>query len=406
MHSVEQALIHLLDQVRPQRITQQRALVDALGCVLAESIISPVNVPPHDNAMMDGYALYVDQASNISEQAWPVSQRIPAGTHPSPLETDTVARIFTGAPIPPGANAVVMQEAAELLDAHGEQPPHVRFTQPIMPGQYIRQTGEDIAEGDVILQQGQRLTPQALALAASIGRDQLSVYQPLKVATFTTGDELLAPGSAPQAGKIYNANHSMIAALIQQLGLELIDLGHVEDSLGATQVALQTAAEQADVILSTGGVSVGEEDHIKTAVQSLGELNLWRVQMKPGKPLAYGQVSDTPFIGLPGNPVSAFATFCLFARPYLLCMQGQQQVELQRIWVQANFSWPKPDSRREYVRAQLDTNGQGSWVKLYPQQGSGVLSSTVWADGLVIIPENQAVDIGDWVEYIALSQFN
>ncbi|SFR56850.1 gephyrin-like molybdotransferase Glp [Thiomicrospira sp. ALE5] len=418
MNSVEQALSHLLAQAQPQTETETRSLVAALGCILAETIVSPVNVPPHDNAMMDGYALYVDEDSDgasdagndFTQQAWSISQRIPAGTDPQPLAPNTVARIFTGAPIPAGANAVVMQEAAEVLDAEqdAEQDglPQVRFTQAVQPGQFIRQTGEDIAQGDAILTAGTRLTPQALALAASVGRAQVAVYRPLRVATFTTGDELLAPGTPPQPGKIYNANHTNIVSLLTQHGFEVVDLGQIEDSLAATQVALQQAAEQADVIMTTGGVSVGEEDHIKAAVQSLGELDLWRVQMKPGKPLAYGRVGQTPFIGLPGNPVSAFATFCLFARPYLLKKQGQQTVEPQKIWVQADFNWLKPDARREYVRVQLHTSGQGSWVKLFPKQGSGVLTSTVWADGLAIIPENQQIHLGDWVEYLPLNQFN
>lgn len=414
MNSVEQALSHLLAQAQPQTETETRSLVAALGCILAETIVSPVNVPPHDNAMMDGYAVYVDEASNnasdveksFTQQAWSISQRIPAGTNPQPLAPNTVARIFTGAPIPAGANAVVMQEAAEVLDIVQDDLPQVRFTQAVQPGQFIRQTGEDIAQGDAILTAGTRLTPQALALAASVGRAQVAVYRPLRVATFTTGDELLAPGTPPQPGKIYNANHTNIVSLLTQHGFEVVDLGQVEDSLAATQVALQQAAEQADVIMTTGGVSVGEEDHIKAAVQSLGELDLWRVQMKPGKPLAYGRVGQTPFIGLPGNPVSAFATFCLFARPYLLKMQGQQTVEPQKIWVQADFNWLKPDARREYVRVQLHTSGQGSWVKLFPKQGSGVLTSTVWADGLAIIPENQQIHLGDWVEYLPLNQFN
>ncbi|AHF00348.1 molybdenum cofactor biosynthesis protein MoaA [Thiomicrospira aerophila AL3] len=414
MHSVEQALSHLLAQAQPQTETETRSLVAALGCILAETIVSPVNVPPHDNAMMDGYAVYVDEASNstsdserdFTQQAWSISQRIPAGTDPQPLAPNTVARIFTGAPIPAGANAVVMQEAAEVIDTEQDDLPQVRFTQAVQPGQFIRQTGEDIAQGDVILTAGTRLTPQALALAASVGRAQVAVYQPLRVATFTTGDELLAPGTPPQPGKIYNANHTTIVSLLTQHGFEVVDLGQVEDSLVATQVALQQAAEQADVIMTTGGVSVGEEDHIKAAVQSLGELDLWRVQMKPGKPLAYGRVGKTPFIGLPGNPVSAFATFCLFARPYLLKMQGQQTAALQKIWVQADFNWLKPDARREYVRVQLHTSGQGSWLKLFPKQGSGVLTSTVWADGLAIIPENQQIHLGDWVEYLPFNQFN
>lgn len=407
MKTVEQALEHLLAQVKPQTATETRPLADALGLVLAEEIVSPVNVPPHDNAMMDGYALYVEDTFSNDQQAWLISQRIPAGTAPAPLTPDTAARIFTGAPIPAGANAVVMQEAAELIATDNEQSaPQVRFTQPITAGQYIRQTGEDIAAGDVILAPGTRLTPQALALAASVGRDQLTVYKPLRVATFTTGDELLAPGTAPQPGKIYNANHTNLVTLLKQHGLELVDLGQVADNLEATKTALAQAAAQADVIITTGGVSVGEEDHIKAAVQSLGELDLWRVQMKPGKPLAYGRVGDTPFLGLPGNPVSAFATFCLFARPYLLRMQGQHQVAAQTIWVQADFNWLKPDARREYVRVQLQTNGQGSWVSLFPKQGSGVLTSTVWADGFAIIAEDQQVHIGDWIEYLPFSQFH
>lgn len=397
MKTVEEAIAYLVAQAKPNQPTETLPLSQALRRVLAKPVVSPVNVPPHDNSMMDGYAV---RAQDIQPGlVLSISQRIPAGTDPAPLKANSVARIFTGAPIPAGADAVIMQEQAASQDQG------VVFNQAVKSGQNIRRCGEDIAQNACILEAGQRLRPQDLALIASVGQAQIEVYKPIKLVTFTTGDELLEPGTPPEPGKIYNSNHPNLMALVTQLGFEWIDLGQVKDSLTATQEALQKAAQLGDVIITTGGVSVGEEDHLKPAVESLGQLAMWQVKMKPGKPLAYGKVLGKPFIGLPGNPVSAFTTFNLFARPFLMRLQGMTHITPQSVWVKADFDWLKPGFRREFARARLHNQTAQTWAQIYPQQGSGVLTSTVWAAGLVVIPEDSVIQKGDWVEYISFNEF-
>ncbi|WP_019894957.1 molybdopterin molybdotransferase MoeA [Hydrogenovibrio halophilus] len=402
MLSFDQALAQLVRKAQPLQRTQTLPVGEALGRVLAEPVVSPMAVPPHDNSQMDGYALHSFDLTHGQEL--PISQRIAAGDHAdTPLESGTAARIFTGAPIPPDANAVVMQENAEMVDDT-----RIRIKQPsVAAGENIRRKGEDIAKGATILEPGQRLRPQDLGLIASIGQAEVTVYVPLKVATFTTGDELLAPGEDWQPGKIFNANHSVIQGMMQQWGVELVDLGRIPDDATATRRALQQASEQADAIITTGGVSVGEEDHLKPAVEALGSLDLWRVKMKPGKPLAFGFVNDTPFIGLPGNPVSAFATCYLFARAFLLRMQGAEDVYIKPYWVKADFDWPQAGFRREFARAQLVSgpNYAETKVVLYPQQGSGVLTSTVWGEGFVVIEEDTTVSQGDTVAFLPFDAF-
>ena len=400
MKTFEEALYYLLSQVEPTDKMENIAVHAALGRVLAESIYADVNVPPYNNSMMDGYALHSFDLEHNS--VLEVSQRIPAGTEPDPLKPGTAARIFTGAPIPEGANMVVMQEETEQV---GDD--QVRITaERTQPQQNIRNKGEDIANGDEILKAGHKLRPQDLGLITSIGIGQVSVYQTLKIATFTTGSELLEPGDAPQKGKIYNANRYVLAGLVPALGFELIDLGTVKDTLEATVEAMKQAASIADVVLTTGGVSVGEEDHIKPAIEQLGSLDMWKVKMKPGKPLAYGKIGDTPFIGLPGNPVSAFATFNLFAHPYLLKMQGANEIKAKPVWLEAAFEWNKPGFRREFARAKLVNKNQKTYVKIYPQQGSGVLTSTVWAEGFVVIPEDTVISKGDTVAFYPFNPIN
>lgn len=400
MKTFDEALHYLLTQVTPTTQTESIHVFNALGRVLAKPIVSPVNVPPHDNSMMDGYALHSFDLEH--NDIFEISQRIPAGASPEPLKTGTAARIFTGAPIPEGANMVVMQEETEEHPAD-----KVRITATkTQAGQNIRVIGEDIAENATILKAGHKLRAQDLGLITSIGCNEVEVFAPLKIATFTTGDELLEPGEAPQPGKIYNANRYVLAGLVPQLGFELIDLGQVEDTLEATIAAMQEAASQADVVITTGGVSVGEEDHIKPAIEQLGGLDMWKVKMKPGKPLAYGDIEGTPFIGLPGNPVSAFATFNLFARPYLLKMQGCNELKAKPIWLQADFEWLKAGFRREFARARLVNKNQTSVVEIYPNQGSGVLTSTVWADGFVVIPEDSTIQRGDMVAFYPFNPVN
>ncbi|GAB6071450.1 molybdopterin molybdotransferase MoeA [Thiomicrorhabdus hydrogeniphila] len=393
MKTFDEALHYLLTKAVTTEQTEIIPIANAFGRILAEPIKSPVNVPPHNNSMMDGYALHGFDLEHII--TFEVSQRIPAGSTPAPLKTGTVARIFTGAPIPEGANMVIMQEETEQV---GENKIRINATK-TKAKQNIRMVGEDIAKGATILKPGQKLRAQELGLISSVGFGEVKVYKPLTIATFTTGDELLEPGQAPQAGKIYNSNRYVLNGLVTQLGFKLIDLGRVEDTLESTIAAMEKAADLADVVVTTGGASVGEEDHIKPAIEQLGSLDMWKVKMKPGKPIAYGDIQGTPFIGLPGNPVSAFATFNLFARPYLLKMQGANVLKAKPIWLEANFDWLKPNFRREFARARLVNKNQISVVEVYPQQGSGVLTSTVWADGFVVIPEDTKIHKGDKVAF-------
>ncbi|WP_321325179.1 gephyrin-like molybdotransferase Glp [Thiomicrorhabdus sp.] len=393
MKTFDEALHYLLTKAIPTEQTETISIFDALGRVLAQSIVSPVNVPPHDNSMMDGYAIHAFDLEH--NNTFEVSQRIPAGTTPKPLQTGTAARIFTGAPIPEGANMVIMQEETEQVSES-----QIRITaNKTKPNQNIRVVGEDIAQNATILKPGHKLRPQDLGLITSIGFAEVTVYKPLTIATFTTGDELLEPGQAAEPGKIYNANRYVLNGLVPQLGFKLIDLGRVEDTVDATVEAMKKAAEVADVVITTGGVSVGEEDHIKPAIEKLGSLDMWKVKMKPGKPIAYGDIQGTPFIGLPGNPVSAFATFNLFARPFLLKMQGANILKAKPIWLEADFDWLKAGFRREFARARLVNKNQISVVEIYPNQGSGVLTSTVWADGFVVIPEDTQIHKGDKVAF-------
>lgn len=399
MKTFDEALHFLLSQVTPLERVETIPIHQALGRVLATPIVSSINVPPHKNSNMDGYALHSYDLEH--NQTLNVSARIAAGSDPLPLKLGTAARIFTGAVIPEGANCVIMQEETEL---NGELV--TILSKVTRPGQNIRNIGEDIAQYDEILRAGQTLKPQDLGLISSIGVSEVDVYSRLKIATFTTGDELLEPGDAPQSGKIYNANRYVMGGLINTLGFELIDLGRVADTLEATVAAMQQAASLADVVLTTGGVSVGEEDHIKPALAQLGDLQMWTVKMKPGKPLAYGHIGGTPFIGLPGNPVSAFATFNLFARPYLLKMQGASEIKSKPIWLESAFEWPVSHFRRDFLRAKIVNKNQKTYVDIYPNQGSGVLTSTVWAEGFVVVPEDTVVHRGDKVAFYPFNPIN
>ena len=392
---VEQALQHLLSQVQPCSETETVETAGSLGRVLAEDLRSSIDVPPLDNSGMDGYAVSVADLTADAESTLPIGLRVCAG---DPLQTHqpgTVSRIFTGAPVPEGADAVIPQE---LCEVEGDT---VRLPAGIKQGANIRRRGEDITKGAVVLQKGLRVRAQEMGMAATMGFAQLSVYRQLKVAVFSTGDELVALGEALGSGQIYDSNRYSVNGLLQTLGCEVIDLGCVTDNFNATQEILQQAAQQADLVITSGGVSVGEEDHIKAAVESIGQLNMWRLAIKPGKPLAYGTVCDTPFFGLPGNPVASFVTFCLFARPYLLRMQGMNDVAPLTISLPAWFDWPRSGKRREFSRARVVNNEKGeSGVELYPHQGSGVLSSVVWANGLAVIPEGQTIERGDAVNFI------
>jgi molybdopterin molybdotransferase len=338
-----------------------------------------------------------------------VSQRIPAGASGEPLQPGTVARIFTGAPIPQGADAVVMQEDCTALGTPADGPPQVTVNAKPTLGQWIRRAGEDVARGAVVLQRGQRLGPAELGMAASVGMAQLDVVRRPRVALFSTGDELVMPGQkAPHdmpPGAIYNSNRFFLNSLLRRMGCEVTDLGIVPDQRDATVAALRTAALTHDVILTSGGVSVGEEDHIKPAVQSLGSLDLWQIAIKPGKPFAHGRIPSghgaCHFIGLPGNPVSSFVTFLLLVRPFLLQLQGVQQVAIKTVAARADFTWARADKRREFLRVRRNADGG---LDLFPNQSSGVLTSAVWGDGLVDNPSGQTIAPGDRVQYVALSE--
>jgi molybdopterin molybdotransferase len=397
MLSADEALSFLLARVRPTNKTEHISTAESLGRVLAERLTSAVNVPPLDNSAMDGYAVRIADLINASTQLR-VTQRIPAGTVGQPLQAGQAARIFTGAPVPAGCDAVVMQEYC------GVEGDTVTVSKHPKMGENIRRSGEDIAAGAEVLAAGIRLRPMEMGLAASVGIASLRVYRKLKVATFYTGDEIVMPGEPLKPGQIYNSNRFVLTGLLQALGCEVVDLGIVPDNFAATVKVLEAAAAGADLIITSGGVSVGEEDHVKAAVEAVGKLDLWKIAIKPGKPLAFGEVGEAakvPFIGLPGNPVSAFVTFCLFVRPFVLRSQGITATAPQAISLKADFDWLKPDKRREFLRARLHTAENGEvGVQLYPHQGSGVLTSTVWADGLVEVPEGSPIRRGDTVKFL------
>jgi molybdopterin molybdotransferase len=417
--SLDEALERLLEAGRGHRIldTESIPTLQALGRTLAQDVRSSLDVPPADNTSMDGYAL---RAADVTAPGMrlKVSQRIPAGVVGSPLAAGTAARIFTGAQVPPGADAVVMQEQCEAQPAAaGVGLGGVRINAVPQPGQWIRRRGEDIRAGAVVLTAGTRLTPQAMGLAASVGCASLSVVRRPRVALFSTGDELAMPGDPLKPGAIYNSNRFTLTGLLQAVGCDVADLGIIPDRLDATRAALRDAAASCDLILTSGGVSVGEEDHLRPAVRAEGRIDLWQVAMKPGKPLALGAVQrghrpdsgpqvegdsegEALFVGLPGNPVSSFVTFVLAVVPLLRAMQGRPFAAVQRRPVRADFDWPRPDRRREFLRVRLNESGG---LDLFSNQSSGVLTSTVWADGLTDVPAGQVIAQGDLVQYLPLT---
>lgn len=403
MLSTQEALAFLLEAASVVDGKETVDVASANGRVLAESVFSGVDVPNADVAAMDGYAVRSQDcaAGNVTLD---VTQRIPAGMAGHFLRPGEAARIFTGAPIPEGADAVVMQEDCRV---EGN-----RVTLSCLPGagDWIRLAGEGMKAGARVLEEGTYLKAQHLGLAASAGCTALSVVRRLRVAFFSTGNEVVVPGASLGPGQVYNANRSLLGALLENYGCIVTDGGNVPDDMAATREALSCAAEEHDLVLVSGGMSVGEEDHVRAAVETLGSIRFWQVAVKPGKPLAYGEIrrakqsesrfAVTPFIGLPGNPVSSFVTFLIFVRPFLLRMMGVRQVEPAVVMMRADFSMDKEPERNEFLRARI--NRQGG-LDLFANQGSGVVSSLVWCDGLIDNPPGNRIRKGDRVHFLPLS---
>lgn len=393
--SVDEALQRLLEGAVTVADTEMVSSLDAVGRVLAEPQHSTMNVPSLDNSAMDGYAVRVGDVKGV-EPRLKISQRIFAGTVGQSLEAGTAARIFTGAPIPEGADAIVIQENTAT---EGDE---VIIKATPAPGDWIRRVGQDIRQGSQILPAGIRLRPQDTGLAASVGIAEMKLRRRVKVGLFFTGDELAMPGEPLPPGRIYNSARFTLPGLARQLGCEVVDYGIVEDTLEATRAMLRRAAAECDIIITCGGVSVGEADFVKPAVEAEGELLMWRISMKPGRPLAFGRVRaagrTASFIGLPGNPVSSFVTFVLFARPFILKTQGIEKSAPRVISARADFDWLEPDSRREFLRVKWNDSGG---LDLYRTQDSAVLTSTVWADGLVDNPARKVIRSGELVSFLS-----
>jgi len=395
--SVEQAIEKILSQAMPVEETESVDILDALNRVLSDDLRSAIDVPGYDNSAMDGYAVRSEDCQSAGSEL-PVTQRIPAGLVGAPLEKGTASRIFTGAPIPEGADAVVMQEMCERHDDN------VTINTVVEVGSNVRRAGEDIKNGSVVLKAGKRLRAQQLGLLASVGLAEFKVKRKLKVATFFTGDEIIAPGQPLSPGQIYNSNRYTLRGLLQTMDCEVVDLGIVPDTLEATMGVLKQAAASSDLVITSGGVSVGEEDYVRIALEQLGELSMWRIAMKPGKPVAFGKVDKTLFMGLPGNPVSVFVTFLILARALILKLQGAEDCIAKRVPVIADFDWPKVN-RQEYLRVRLVQKDNQTFAQIYPHQGSAVLSSASWADGLVEVFIDKEINRGDVVNYLSFEGF-
>jgi molybdopterin molybdotransferase len=396
LRPVEQAIAELLARAPAPPPVERVALSQALGRVLAEPLHAPFAVPAWDNSAMDGYAL---RAADLPAAGGclPLAGRIAAGdTAAQALPAGHAVRIFTGAPLPAGADSVVMQEQCRLEEGRVWLPP-------VRGGEHVRRRGEELAAGTPVLSAGQRLRPQELGLLASFGIDRVAVYRRLRVGLLSSGNELREPGEPLQPGQIYNANRYSLAGVLSSLGLEVHDYEIMADELAASRDALSLAASEWDMLITSGGVSVGEEDHLKQAIRELGELHLWRLAIQPGKPLAFGEVGGKPWIGLPGNPAAALITALVVARPFLLRAQGCQDVLPQPLRLPAGFAWRKANGRRQYLRARLEPLDGQLRICLHPQQGSAMLTSTCWADGLALVEIGQTLEEGDLLDYLPFS---
>ena len=391
---VEDALDQLLGMANEQRLADSELLPldEVRGRVLASDLVATLDLPPWPNSAMDGYALNL---ADLHRQPLKVSQKVYAGQAPDALLPGTCARIFTGAPLPPGATCVEMQENVEVLEDG-----RVRFLQPLKAGQNIRAQGQENRVGDILLRAGKRLGPFELAVAAGQGLAQLHVVRRPRVALLSTGDELVEPGLPLRPGSIYNSNRVLLGHWLKELGCEVIDAGILPDRPAQTRLKLEQLQVAADLILTTGGVSAGDADCLGQVLREDGKPLLWKLAIKPGKPLTVGHFGMVPVIGLPGNPTSALVTFGLLARPYLLRIQGVEEVMPLSFTVNAGFAWNKAGSRREYLRVRLEAGR----AVLYPNQSSGVLLGATWADGLVEVPENSTHGIGDPLRFIPFSE--
>ncbi|MGM0767862.1 MAG: gephyrin-like molybdotransferase Glp [Pseudomonadota bacterium] len=393
---VDEALCQLLKQATPVAGVESVPLTGSLGRVLGEDHLVPADVPPAANSAVDGYALRVEDLS--PGQPLPVSARVPAGHAPAAIEPGTAVRIFTGSEIPDGADAVVMQERAEVTAAG------IVIKAEVSRDQNIRHRGQDLSAGDLALPRGTRIRPQEMGLLASMGAARVTVSRRLKVAVLTTGDELVEPGTALKPGQIYNTNRFTLLGLLAETGCDVVLCETLRDTREATRSTLKRAAAEADLIITSGGVSVGEEDHVRAVLEESGELALWRLAIKPGKPLAFGDIDGTPVLGLPGNPAAVLVTFLVIGIPYIRNRQGVTDHRIEGEQLPAAFTVTSASVRREFVRARKQTENHRVSVAAYPNQSSGMLSSACWADGLAVVPEHTTVSPGDIITYYSFAE--
>ncbi len=393
---VDEAIAHLLSKAPVITETEPLPLTESLGRILARDYQVPADVPPADNSAVDGYALRAEDY--VQGQALSISDRIPAGSAPRPLQSGTAVRIFTGSEIPAGADTVIMQERVEVTD-NG-----ILINGEVKAGQNIRRRGQDLAEGSLALPKGTKIRPQEMGLLASIGVSEVAVVKKLRVAILSTGDELVEPGVPLGPGQIYNSNRFTLLGLLAEAGCEAVLCETLKDTRSATRETFERAAEVADLVITSGGVSVGEEDHVRAVLEESGQLSLWRMAIKPGKPLAFGAIKGTPVFGLPGNPASVLVTFMVVVMPYIRTRQGRLRIHPVGQQVPAALNVTSPSTRREFLRARTESVDGKIQVTAYTNQSSGVLSSACWSDGLAVVPENAMIAEGDLLTYYPFTE--